>query len=134
MDIWKEIQELPNQLYLLGKKDSEAITNLDALLFNVFGERLDRHCSYCINKAYQKLTNLTIQRFNEMKDQKYKLKENQVVYFQHAHYTNANITDEIALEMVRANKANADLFETTPEVKEGKKAIEVPAETVIDKK
>lgn len=117
MDTWQQIQELPNKLYLLGKKDDAAVSDLDALLFNVFGERLDRKCGYCINKAYVKLTNLTHQRFTEMKDQKYKLKDGIVVYYQHTHFTNANITDDVAEQMVKDNPANADNFVTAPEVK-----------------
>lgn len=118
MELWDEIQKLPQLLYLLGKKDSGAISKLDELLFAVYGNRLDRHCTFCINKAYQKLTNLTLEKLTEMKDQKYKLKAGVVVYFQHTHFTNDNITDDIAQEMVSVNKANADLFETAPEVKE----------------
>ena len=43
-------------------------------------------------------------------ERKYKLKPNALVYFNHAHYTVANITDNVAIEMVKANSGHSRSF------------------------
>jgi hypothetical protein len=43
-------------------------------------------------------------------ERKYKLKPNALVYFNHAHYTVANITDDVAVEMVKANSGHSRSF------------------------
>jgi hypothetical protein len=81
--LWIRIQDLPSQLYKLSKGEPDAVSELSNLLYTVTGEHLKRNCSYCVNKAYQTLTNYTLEKLIIMANKKYKLKENQVVYFQH---------------------------------------------------
>ncbi len=77
------------------------------------GKRVgDGTCQNCILDAYFELKSLTE---NQLKfitmERRFKLNENALVYFKHAHYTTANITDEVALEMVKANRGHARSFE-----------------------
>lgn len=43
-------------------------------------------------------------------ERKFKLRPNALVAFNNSHYTNANITDEISLEMVKANRNQSRSF------------------------
>ena len=76
-------------------------------------------CKNCILDAYfewkiktdKELIFLTMER-------KYKLKDNSVVGFNNGHYTNANITDEVSLEMVKDNPKRAKNFVNADELLE----------------
>lgn len=56
-----------------------------------------------------------------MAHNKYKLKDNHVVHFKGDHYTNANITDEVAQQMVNEVPGAADNFVNAPEAEKEEK-------------
>lgn len=69
-------------------------------------------CKDCILDAYFHLSLLTQKQIEIMLSQrKYKLKQTKVVFFKGSHYTQANVTDAIAFEMVAFNRSNAANFE-----------------------
>ena len=68
-------------------------------------------CQSCILDALFELKGLTETQLKLMTmERKYKLKPNALVYFNHAHYTVANITDDVAIEMVKANSGHSRSF------------------------
>lgn len=68
-------------------------------------------CQSCILDALFELKGLTETQLKLMTmERKYKLKPNALVYFNHAHYTVANITDNVAIEMVKANSGHSRSF------------------------
>jgi hypothetical protein len=68
-------------------------------------------CQSCILDALFELKGLTETQLKLMTmERKYKLKPNALVYFNHAHYTVANITDDVAIEMVKANLGHSRSF------------------------
>lgn len=139
MDIWDRIQNLAKLQYAISKGDQAAIEELKDLYWTALNRRMKRDCYSCRIRAYQELTNLTQERLNIMAHQKYTFKDpNSVIYFNHGHVTPANLTDDLAVEMVKASAKNAELFngnfddlEEKPK-KKAEKKIEVPAETIVD--
>jgi hypothetical protein len=68
-------------------------------------------CHNCILDALFELKGLTETQLKLMTmERKYKLKPNALVYFNHAHYTVANITDDVAIEMVKSNSGHSRSF------------------------
>jgi hypothetical protein len=138
--MYKRIQNLVNLQYAISKGEPNAIEELKSLYLSALGKTMKRDCYSCRLRAYQELTNLTEQKINQMANQKHTFKDKDaLVYFNHSHYTSANITDEVAEAMVKSNPANAELFHGTFEIEEKPKkkaakepVIEVPADTVID--
>jgi hypothetical protein len=82
------------------------------------GKRVgEGNCKSCILDAYFELKSLTEEQLKFITmERKFKLKENALVLFNHAHYTNHNITDEVALEMVKFNRGHAKSFENGEEL------------------
>jgi len=154
MDLYERIQNLAKLQYAISKGEQSAIDELKTLYWEALGATMKRDCYSCRIRAYTELTNLTKEKINIMKNQKYTFKDNDaLVLFEHNHYTNKNLTDDVAIAMVNASKENANLFngsfdeleEEKPKGKKGGKSkgsesdvdseenvIEVPAETVID--
>lgn len=68
-------------------------------------------CKNCVVDAYFELKMKTDKELEFMTmERKYKLKESSVVGFNNSHYTNANITDEVALAMIEQNRNHAKSF------------------------
>lgn len=68
-------------------------------------------CHNCILDALFELKGLTETQLKLMTmERKYKLKPTALVYFNHAHYTVANITDDVAVEMVKSNSGHSRSF------------------------
>lgn len=68
-------------------------------------------CHNCVLDALFELKGLTETQLKLMTmERKHKLKPNALVYFNHAHYTVANITDDVAIEMVKANSGHSRSF------------------------
>jgi len=68
-------------------------------------------CQNCILDALFEIKSLNKHQLNILTmEHKFKLRPNALVFFQNSHYTNANITDEIALEMVIANRNQSRSF------------------------
>lgn len=66
-------------------------------------------------------------------ERKYKLKETRLVGFKNSHYTNANITDEIALDMVKFNRNHSNSFENGKELLEEFDAITYDSDNTYPK-
>lgn len=130
MTLAERIQKLPNLQYKISTGDADAIQELKDLYKQALGKTMQRDCGSCRIRAYQELINSSLQKIEIMSNQKYKfVDDDALVYFDHAHYTKSNITDEVVEAMVKANPVNADLFHPKPEVKEkaAKKADEPKA-------
>lgn len=68
-------------------------------------------CHNCVLDALFELKSLSEEQLTFITmERKYKLKPNALVYFNHAHYTVANITDNVAIEMVKANSGHSRSF------------------------
>jgi hypothetical protein len=80
--------------------------------FQLTGKKVGQGtCQSCILDALFELKGLTETQLKLMTmERKYKLKPNALVYFNHAHYTVANITDDVAIEMVKANSGHSRSF------------------------
>lgn len=74
-------------------------------------------CQNCILDAFFEMKSMNENQLKIMTmERKYKLKSNALVYFNQSHYTNVNITDDVALEMVTANRGTARSFENGDEL------------------
>ena len=140
-NLWERIQNLAKLQYEISRGDADAVAELKELYRAALDKTMKRDCLNCRIRAFHELTNLTQEKIQVMKDQKYTFKDPEtLVYFDHQHFTKANLTDDVALAMVKSNAGNADLFngsfpdgkEEKPKKTKEEKAIEVPAETVID--
>jgi hypothetical protein len=68
-------------------------------------------CRNCIFDAYMELSMKTDKQLKQLvMPSKYKMREGRVVVFNNTDYTNANMTDEVALEMVGFNVKHAGNF------------------------
>lgn len=118
MTLAERIQNLPKLQYKISTGDAEAIQELKDIYLLALNKTMKRECSSCRIRAYQELISLSPQKIENMSNQKYKFKDQDaLVYFDHQHYTSANITDDVVEAMVKSNPVNADLFHPTPEVK-----------------
>lgn len=74
-------------------------------------------CHNCILDALFEIKALNETQLNILTmERKFKLRTNALVYFNQSHYTNANITDDISLEMVKANRNQSRSFENGEEL------------------
>jgi hypothetical protein len=100
-------------------KDAPEVIAVTDLYFQLFKKKVGiGTCRNCIFDAFFELKQLTNEKFNFMNQVKqFKLKRFPI-YFgpRHGHYTNVNITDEIAIEMVKFNRVNAANFENPDEL------------------
>lgn len=104
------------------------------LYFKLTGKRVgEGTCKNCIFDAY---VELSIKNHNQLKrlvmPSKFKLRKGRVVVFQNSDYTNANITDDVAMKMIASNIKNAGNFENPDEVLEAYRSqIPKGSETVV---
>ncbi len=88
-------------------------------------------CKNCVLDAYFELKLKTDKQLKFMTmERKYKLKDNRVVGFKNSHYTNANITDAIALDMVKANANHSRSFVNGSELLKDLEASNKPKKAV----
>jgi len=75
------------------------------------------NCQNCLTDAFFNWKTLTEKQliFLTM-ERKYKIKETRLIGFNGSHYNNGNITDEIALAMVAANRNHSKGFENGEEL------------------
>lgn len=121
--IWSEIQELPNLVIKIGKKDCESIEKLDRLSRLLFSKSVQAGCSNCHTKAYIKLTNLTKQNLIDMGSKKYILKDGITVEYpvRSANFFNREtLTDENAIKFLKEVPSGVQYFESIPEANEDK--------------
>lgn len=75
------------------------------------------NCKNCIMDAFFEWKTMSEKQLEFLTmERKYKIKETRVVGFNNGHYTKANITDEIALEMVAFNRNHANSFDNGDEL------------------
>lgn len=90
---------------------------LDSLYFNIFGREItNRGCSDCYRDAYMEIL-IYLKRTNAMpKKSDFVLKPGAIITFfgEPKCYSNANITDEVALRFLALNPSNEKLFESLP--------------------
>ena len=111
MELWDRIENLKNLQNEVARGEATAVQELKELYSLALGKQMKRECLNCRIKAFYEITSLTQQKIGNMKNQKYTFKnEDELVYFGHAHYTKDNLTDDVAIEMVQSNSANAELF------------------------
>lgn len=119
--IFEDLQEILNKakpvVVVKGgqiDKDAPEVIAMNDAYFKLKGKKVGvGTCRNCIFDAFFELKQITNEQFNIMNQAKtFKLKRFPI-YFgpRHQHYTNANITDDIAIEMVKHNRVNAANFE-----------------------
>lgn len=123
-----EVQELQAKLeefrpfiVLSGKeidKGHEKVKEFIELNYKLTGKRVgEGTCKNCIFDAYMELSIKTDEQLKRLiMPSKFKMKEGRVVIFNNTDYTNANMTDEIAMQMVAFNVKHAGNFLNPDEV------------------
>lgn len=114
-DARKRVEEIA--LSLTGK-ERDAIIELQTIHYNLFGEYIKINCGRCIMDAYYKIKLLTNEELIHMENQKFKLKPDTLlqVFGEGVAYTNDNITDERAVDLIKSNIKYANFFVETPEL------------------
>lgn len=117
-----EVHELQNKLegyrpfiVVHGKeidKNNENVKEFIELYYKLTGKRVgEGTCRNCIFDAYMELSIKTKQQLKRLiMPSKFKMKEGRVVIFNNTDYTNANMTDEVAMEMLAFNVKHAGNF------------------------
>lgn len=103
-------------------KSNNKVQEFIQFYYVVTGEKVgDGTCKDCILEAFFKLRTLSNNQLKNLLMQKtYKLKPSnsggvRLVELNGTHYTNANISDDVAFELVKKNRSNAANFEN-PEI------------------
>jgi hypothetical protein len=93
-------------------KNDENVKDFIELYYQLTGNRVgEGTCRNCIFDAYMELSIKTEKQLKQLvMPSKYKMREGRVVVFNNTDYTNANMTDEVALEMVGFNVKHAGNF------------------------
>lgn len=99
-------------------KENPAIKKFIRTYKEVTGKTLGTgNCKNCILDAFMEWKLLTEEQLKFLTmERKYKIKDNALIYANHKHYSKANITDEISLELVKANPAHARSYENGDEL------------------
>lgn len=117
-----EVQELQAKLeefrpfiVVSGKeidKDNEKVKEFIELNYKLTGKRVgEGTCKNCIFDAYMEMAIKTKDQLKRLvMPSKFKMKEGRVVIFNNTDYTNANMTDEVAMQMVAFNSKHAGNF------------------------
>ena len=139
-----EMQELKDKLnefrpFILvsGKeidKTNEKVQEFIELYAKLTGKRVgEGTCRNCILDAYMDLAMKTENQLKKLvMPSKYKLKEGRVVVFQNTDYTNANITDEVAMKMIAFSSKHAGNFENPKEVMQAYNELTQEIEVIED--
>lgn len=114
-----EIKELLNEvspLIVVPKghidKAHPTVVRFLAMYKELTGKKVgEGTCQNCVLDAFFELKSLNEDQLKFITmERKFKLRPNALVAFNNSHYTNANITDEVALAMVTANRNQARSF------------------------
>ena len=114
-----EIKELLNEVSPLivvpkGQIDKAhpTVVRFLAMYKELTGKKVgEGTCQNCVLDAFFELKSLNEDQLKFITmERKFKLRPNALVAFNNSHYTNANITDEISLEMVKANRNQSRSF------------------------
>lgn len=114
-ELLKKIKEVEEARFLIATKKPEGLELLRTVYHLAFGEYYLENCSPCHEKAYYKLMQLQLNPNNYliMSNRKYLLKEgHQVQIFGSSEiFTNANLTDDKAIALLKDNINRAASFE-----------------------
>lgn len=90
----------------------DLLNEFDSIYLAIFGERIKLCCGKTLQYYFDKL-----KKHVEMKnqDKKYLLKEGVQMHCNHNVYTNANLTDEVAIELLKQDPRRISNFEKFPE-------------------
>lgn len=120
MDLKQRIEKLNDLVYLISKGDQKAIEELKAVYLIALNKTLTKDCLNCRLRAFKEIMQLTdFQIQHVMKDQKFKIKAgHEPLHYKGDYYTNHNLTDEVAEQMVKEVPGSAIHFVNAPEVAE----------------
>jgi len=114
--VWKRVQEL--QAIGIGPilKDYDLKSEYIRLHKKIFLSNLCVSCNATIKHTFTEFSQLTKTKIKIMKDRKYKFKDSTVLWVEkdRVHYTNDNLTDEIAERLLKENSGYAKFFEGLP--------------------
>lgn len=94
---------------------------LDELYYEMFGEHPERSCESCVGDALNRIKYTNIKKdktmTEEKKECKFKFKEGTCLWVgkHHKHYTNDNLTDETAIQLIRISRGTLQYFEVIPD-------------------
>lgn len=99
-------------------KSNEKVKEFIELYYQLTGKRVgEGTCRNCIFDAYMELAVKTKDQLKRLvMPSKFKLRSGRVVVFNNTDYTNANITDEVVMQMIAFNRKHAGNFENPDEV------------------
>ncbi len=110
--------------FLQSNKARKILTNIELnLRFVAYHSQIFKRdfCSACpgqLEDAYNELLNFTISNTQvKMSGSKFSLRKDSVIYdnISHSHYSNKNLTDEAALNLLASNPRYVKSFETLPD-------------------
>ena len=144
--VFEDISALYPLVVKIGKKDADALAQLNRVHKAVFGTTVVAGCSGCHVKAYNKLASLTLEDLLIMENAKFKLKKGVLLnypFMSGDHYTaQGGIPDAIAAKYLDSKPDKVDQFDLYPgsdkgeldtkaiaEILKGKKAESKPAKT-----
>lgn len=125
--IWEDLQELPQLVIKIGKKDSEAISKLDKLSRIIYGKPVAAGCSNCHTQAYIKLTSLTYEKLTEMAERKFKLKKGITIEYpvrSGNFFNQETLTDDQAEKYLAAVPSGSKHFEVIPDKESDEKPLD----------
>lgn len=137
-----EVDKIEIREFLERNRARKILTNIELnLQFVKYHNQIFKRdfCSACpgqLEDAYNELLNYsTSQTQIKMSSSKFSLRKDSVIYdsLSHAHYSNKNLTDQAALNLLASNPRYAKSFETLPDgweqmVEEHKLSMEISKE------
>ena len=115
-------------------KEHEKVQEFIELYHQLTGKRVgEGTCKNCILDAYMDLSIKTEKQLKQLAmKSKYKLKEGRVIVFQNTDYTNANMTDEVAMKMIAFSSKHAGNFVNGGELLEAYNGLTDEVEVIED--
>ena len=103
------------------RNDDLLLRELGRVYFSIFNEKLVLSCNNCIDDALWRIKHFLKHNKNKktkiMEEQLFKLKEGLVLYVRtwHKHITNSNLTNQVAIDLLKLNNRNINNFEKYPD-------------------
>lgn len=117
MELWTQVKELQ----AIGIKDIIKSSDLKKkyikLYKALFLQNMCVSCNSTISHSFDQFLKLTSKQTIIMKNRKFLFKDSTTLWIEERqeHLTNANLTDELALDLLRKNKGYAKYFDIIPE-------------------
>lgn len=114
---WKEIEALQQIGIEKILSDKQLKKKYLSIQKNFFNTDLCHECNSAIKHSYIHFKSLTPNQMKTIEERQFALKTNTVLWVEarQSHITNANITDEIAVALLRKNKGYQKYFEKMPQ-------------------